>query len=81
MFELHDQLPLAVLSDSRTLFEAGLIIVLAAAAPRSKGHTEVGEGAIAMFVLSPDTLRVITAGDAPKPAPGDELIGLAEPPR
>ena len=31
--ELHDQLPLAALSDSRTLFEAGLILVLAAAAP------------------------------------------------
>ena len=30
---LPDQLPLAVLSDSRTLFEAGLILVLAAAAP------------------------------------------------
>ena len=31
--DLHDQLPLAALSDSRTLFEAGLILVLAAAAP------------------------------------------------
>ena len=33
MIELHDQFPLAALSDSRTLFEIGLIIVLAAAAP------------------------------------------------
>ena len=33
MIELHDQLPLAALSDPRTLFEVGLIIVLAAAAP------------------------------------------------
>jgi NhaP-type Na+/H+ or K+/H+ antiporter len=33
MIELVDQLPLAELSDSRTLFEVGLIIVLAAAAP------------------------------------------------
>ncbi len=33
MVELPDQLPLAALSDSRTLFEAGLILVLAAAAP------------------------------------------------
>ena len=47
----------------------------------SEGHAEVGEGAIAMFVLSPDKLRVLTAGDAPKPDPGDELIGLATPPR
>ena len=31
--ELHDQLPLAALSESRTLFEAGLILVLAASAP------------------------------------------------
>ena len=46
-----------------------------------EGHAEVGEGAIAMFVLSPDKLRVLTAGDAPKPDPGDELIGLATPPR
>ena len=33
MIELLDQPPLAALSDSRTLFEVGLIIVLAAAAP------------------------------------------------
>ena len=32
MIELHDQLLLAALSESRTLFEPGLIIVLAAAA-------------------------------------------------
>ena len=36
MIGLHDQLPLAVLSDSRTLFEVGLVIVLAAAAPLGK---------------------------------------------
>ena len=40
------------------------------------GHAEVREGAIAMFVLSPDSLRVLTAGDAPKPDPGDALIWL-----
>lgn len=34
MIELHDQIPVAApMSDSRTLFEIGLIIVLAAAAP------------------------------------------------
>ena len=33
MIDLPNQLPLAALSDSRTLFEAGLILVLAAAAP------------------------------------------------
>ena len=47
----------------------------------SEGHAEGGEGAIAMFVLSPDKLRVLTAGEAPNPDPGDELIGLATPPR
>ena len=46
-----------------------------------KDQAEVGEGAIAMFVRSPDKLRVVTAGDAPKLAPTDELIGLATPPR
>ena len=45
-----------------------------------EGHAEVREGAIAMFVLSPDKLRVLTAGDAPNPGPDDELIGLAIPP-
>ena len=33
MIELHGQLPLAALSESRTLFELGLVAVLAAAAP------------------------------------------------
>ena len=47
----------------------------------SEGHADVGEGAIAMFVLSPDKLHVLTAGEAPKPNPGDELIRLATPPR
>ncbi len=46
-----------------------------------ESHAEGGEGAIAMFVLSPDKLRVLTAGDTPNPGPGDQLIGLAAPPR
>ena len=46
-----------------------------------ESHAEGGEGAIAMFVLSRDELHVLAAGDAPKPDPGDELIGLATPPR
>ncbi len=33
MIELDDQLSLAALTDSQTLFDVGLIIVLAAAAP------------------------------------------------
>ena len=46
-----------------------------------EGQAEASEGAIAIFVRSPDKLRVVTAGDAPKLAPTDELIGLATPPR
>ena len=46
-----------------------------------KDQAEVGEGAIAMFVLSPAELRVLVAGEAPTPHPSDELIGLAAPPR
>jgi NhaP-type Na+/H+ or K+/H+ antiporter len=40
MIELHDQFPLAALSESRTLFEVGLIIVLAAAAPADRPGAE-----------------------------------------
>ena len=45
-----------------------------------ESHAKGGEWAIAMFVLSPDELHVLTADDEPKPDPGDELIGLATPP-
>ena len=49
--------------------------------PDHDGHASDDEGSIPMFVLAPDKLRVLTAGEAPNPGPGEELIGLASPPR
>ena len=65
MIEVSDQLPLAALSDSRTLFEAGLILVLAAAAPLVAQVLRLpsillllalGFGAGAIDALDPDAL-------------------------
>ena len=47
----------------------------------SEHRAAVDDGAIAMFVLSPDALHIVVAGEAPKPDPGDELIRLAAPQR
>ena len=41
MIELHNQLPLAALSDSRTLFEVELIIALPVAAPLTRHTTRM----------------------------------------
>ena len=47
---------------------------------QSDGQAEANDGAIAMFILSPDNLHVVVAGEAPRSDPGEELIGLTPPP-
>lgn len=72
MIELRNHLALvAALSDPRTLFEVGLIIVLAAAAPL-----------IAQVFRVPSILlHILVADEAMSPDPGDEVIRLVSPTR
>ena len=46
----------------------------------SDGRAVMSDGAIAMFILSPEELHILVAGEAPKLDPGDGLIGLVPPP-
>ena len=45
----------------------------------SEHRPAVDDGAIAMFVLTPDALHIVVAGEGAEPGPGDELIRLAAP--
>ena len=45
----------------------------------SEHRPAVDDGAIAMFVLTPDALHIVVAGEGAEPGPGDEVIRLAAP--